>query len=163
MKKGYKLTLLAALILSIDLISKYLVQKHLPLIQHASPFYPYGGIGVFKNFWGIQFAIDHSINRGAAWGLFSEFQVPLLILRIAIVVGIFWYIFLYRKRSIYYAPFTLILVGAVGNIIDFFFYGHVIDIFNFIFWSYDYPIFNIADSSICLGTLWLAIKFWEDK
>jgi len=50
-----------------------------------------------------------------------------------------------------YFPFALILTGAVGNVLDYFVYGHVIDMLHFVLWTYDFPVFNIADSLITLG------------
>ena len=46
-------------------------------------------------------------------------------------------------------------MGALCNILDYFFYGHVIDMLHFVFWGYDYPVFNVADSFICIGVFWL--------
>ena len=52
-------------------------------------------------------------------------------------------------------PLTCIAAGALGNILDFFLYGHVIDMFYLIFYKYSYPIFNVADSAIFLSVMYL--------
>jgi len=51
--------------------------------------------------------------------------------------------------------FSLVMIsaGIVGNLIDRIFYGSVIDFINFKFW----PIFNVADSLICIGVAWWII------
>ena len=49
---------------------------------------------------------------------------------------------------------TLILAGAISNVIDTFVYGHVVDMIHFTFWGYDYAVFNLADSAVCLGVFW---------
>lgn len=56
---------------------------------------------------------------------------------------------------------TLILAGAIGNLIDRVFYGHVID-FLLIYWHpWYYPAFNIADTAITLGAILLVWDEWR--
>lgn len=139
----------------LDFISKYWVSTHLPLIQTSSQIYPYGGIGIFKNFLGIEFSIVHATNRGAAWGIFDEHQIILLIFRILLLCALIIFVLFYNRNKANTIPLALIIAGATGNILDYFFYGHVIDMFNFVFWGYNYPVFNIADSGICIAVVWL--------
>lgn len=146
-----------ALILAIDAFSKYWVQSNLPVMDQYSLWYPYGGIGVFKNFLGTEFSIVHATNHGAAWSLFSDYQGYLMVLRFLLAAGLVIYLFFYNTRQSWIAPLSLIVAGAIGNIIDYFVYGHVIDMFQFTFWGRPYPIFNIADSAISVGILWLVL------
>lgn len=152
--------LFGILILAADLISKYFVATKIPLTSGARYWYPYGGIGVFDNLYGVQFSINHVTNRGAAWGLFSEYQDWLFGLRVALVIGLIAYLLFFNKREDWRFPLVLIVAGALGNILDIFIYGHVIDMFHFVFWGYDYPVFNVADASICIGIAWLMIHSW---
>lgn len=46
---------------------------------------------------------------------------------------------------------SLILGGAVGNLLDRLFLGHVIDFIDVYYKNYHWPIFNLADSAICVG------------
>lgn len=142
--------------LLLDIASKYLTHTYLPLIQYNWE-YPYGGIGIFNNFLGIEFSISHQINRGAAWGAFSEFQVYLLYLRIVMVMGLVAFALIFNKKSSWNLPLALIIAGATGNILDYFIYGHVVDMFHFVLWGYDFPVFNIADSCIFIGICWLLL------
>lgn len=135
----------------LDQISKYLTVKYIPYIYSTSTSYPYGGVGVFSDFLGIQFSLNFATNKGAAWGSFSDYTYVLLALRIALILFLFRYFWKLPKNSRLYFPLALIIAGALGNVIDIFFYGHVIDMFHFIFWGYDYPVFNVADSSIFVG------------
>ena len=48
---------------------------------------------------------------------------------------------------------TLILGGAIGNVIDRILYGHVIDFLDVYVGSWHWPAFNIADSAICIGAV----------
>lgn len=148
----------------IDLASKYFVESTLPLREYYYPIYPYGGIGVFENFLGIEFSINHQINRGAAWGILHDWQIYLVFLRIGIVSSIIGYILFFNKHKTWELPLAFIVAGASGNIIDYFLYGHVIDMFHFILWGYDYPVFNVADAAIFIGIAWLFIlSFLEPK
>lgn len=148
--------LLGAFILLLDLVTKFLVHHALPLM-HYGLWYPYGGIGVFKDFFGIEFSIVHTVNKGAAWGAFPAYQQYLLYLRIALVVGMLVYLFFMNKSKEREIPLIMVIAGAIGNILDYFFYGHVVDMMHFVFWGYSYPVFNVADMSITLGILWLCL------
>lgn len=152
------------LVLLVDLVSKFLVQQQLTPMEYASFTYPYGGVGVFQNFLGIEFSLSYMSNRGAAWGVLDKWQTPLVYFRIAIVIGLTAFLLFFNKRKEWTIPLTLILTGALGNIIDFFLYGHVVDMFHFVFWGYDYPVFNVADSAIFIGIVWLfLLSFRSDK
>ena len=85
MKPSYVATALGLLLLFLDQGSKYLTQKFLPLMSGP---YPYKGIPVFKNFGGIEFSIVHATNRGAAWGMFADYQEWLIGLRILLVIAL---------------------------------------------------------------------------
>ncbi|NGX50751.1 MAG: Lipoprotein signal peptidase [Chlamydiae bacterium] len=142
---------------------KYLTWAHLPHASMGSSLYPYGGVGVFQNFMGIDFALNSVTNQGAAWGLFSAFPNGLLILRIVILTALFIYAVFVdkeRKRSL---PFLLILTGAFSNILDSFIYGSVIDMFHFVLWGYSYPVFNLADMMIFFGVATLLLQSLLEK
>jgi len=94
-------------------------------------------------------------NRGAAWGMFGSLQIPLVIFRIVVTLGLVGYLFFSPRSKPNQIPLVLIITGAFGNIIDYFRYGHVIDMFHFIFWGYSYPVFNIADVVIFCGIGWM--------
>jgi len=130
-------------------------------IYHILPFYDScTGLGcfeipIFHNFLGIDFAIGLAFNRGAAWGVFANFQYVLLAIRIIVILGMFLYLFFVNQNRAAVLPLVLILSGAVGNIVDFFLYGFVIDFLQFNLWGYHFPVFNLADSLITIGVVWL--------
>ncbi len=150
-----------ALILFADFTSKYWVAHHLPLIQ---PFYgfPFGGIEVLETSL-LKISVVHTTNTGTAWGLFSNFQGFLLFVRIAITGGILGYLTLAKPPKYLQMPLAIIAAGALGNIVDFFVYGHVIDMFYFIFHKYSYPIFNVADSAIFCSVAYLFFTSKKSK
>lgn len=145
------LLLLGLLVLILDQATKRLVYTYLPIIDSAYYWYPYGGIGVFKNFAGIEFSINHMTNIGAAWGVLGNYQLALIILRIGLIAGLLIYLFYFNLHSSWQIPLILIIAGALGNVIDFFVYGHVVDMLHFVLWGYDFPVFNLADSAISIG------------
>lgn len=152
-------------LLMVDQLSKWYTAAYIPLITFASPYYPFGGIPVFQNFLGVDFSLNYLTNKGAAWGKLSEFQNLLLIARIVMIGGLIYTILKINSHPGRTLPLTLITAGAIGNVIDVFVYGHVVDMFHFILWGYDFPIFNVADSAICIGVFWLiaVMQFQENK
>lgn len=152
--------ILLLFILFFDLFSKFWIQNNLPLISFSPPIYPYGGIGIFDSLLGIEFSLVHATNTGAAWSLFADHPSGLFFFRILLVLALI--VFYTKEESPHLKfPIALILVGAIGNIIDIFLYGHVIDMFYFVFWGYSYPVFNIADSAICIGVFLYIFSSWK--
>ena len=146
-----------------DALSKWLTATYLPLIGTSSLVYPYGGLGLFRDFLGIQGSLVHAINHGMAWGAFNQYQTPLLIVRLVLVVCIFAYLCFFNRYRRRQWPLVILLAGAVGNVLDAFLYGHVVDMFFFRFWGYSYPIFNVADILICTGVAWLLVLSFATK
>lgn len=152
------LILLGLSLLFFDFVSK-------AYIYHVFPYWREGlALPVFHNVLGIDFAINLAFNRGAAWGVFANFQTFLLIVRILLIFGLFVYLFFFNRSSTSRLPLVLILAGAIGNVVDFFLYGFVIDFFQFNLWGYHFPVFNLADTWITIGVAWLFIlSFFKKK
>lgn len=148
----------ALFVLTLDFFVKGHIADTLPLASSSFFAFPFGGISVFTDWLGIDFALVHVANKGAAWGMFAAWQEYLLYLRCIVVAGLLIYVSrssmsLYRRIA-----FLLISVGALGNVLDYFVHGHVIDMFYFRFWGYSYPVFNIADSAIFGGIALLCFQ-----
>jgi signal peptidase II len=154
-KKTLIFVAVALLIMICDAGLKAYVYQTIPLINIASPVFPFGGIDVFRNWHGIDFSIVHVHNKGAAWGIFASLQEYLLYARIAIIGGLISYLFFAKTSSFRKFSLTLVVAGACSNVLDYFVYGYVVDMFYFILWGYSYPVFNIADSAIFLGIVLL--------
>jgi len=103
-------------------------------------------------------------NKGISFGLFSRYEIGWLIsiLTIGIVVVLFIWM---RKleRAILALPFSLIIGGAIGNLIDRLNYGFVVDFIDFHFFGWHWPAFNIADSAITVGVIFLLIASFSNN
>ncbi len=156
----FKLFLVGLGILALDMSSKGIIHLLFKPFELASPFFPFGGIAVFQK-GGVDFCIHHVTNRGVAWGMGESWQMAILFIRCAIVLGLAIYLRLSAKAYLQRYGLMLIMIGGIGNILDYFIYGHVVDMFHFIFWGYSYPVFNIADSAIFCGIAALLWTSWK--
>lgn len=157
MKNWLKLISFSGALLMMDILSKWYVHSNIPKMSWLYPVYPYGGIGIFKGFLGVNFSINYVQNSGAAWGAFSSYPTYLFYFRILIIISLVYYL-IYSKLPIKKAfGFCLIITGAIGNILDHIFYGYVVDMFYLTFGSYSYPVFNVADSMITVGIAWVLL------
>lgn len=150
-------------ILAADFFSKYLAKELLSPIEWYHSVYPFGGIGIFKDFYGISLSLNYVENRGTAWGLLSRYYDLLLIGRSILIGFLILYLFFANQEKQRQFPLVLVISGALGNLLDCFIYGHVIDMIHFVFWGYSYPVFNIADVSICVGAGLLMILSFTNQ
>jgi signal peptidase II len=145
MKRKYWVLFITLIwILALDQWTKHSIQEKLLLHHHVEV------IGGFFN-------LIHVRNPGGAFGIFggeSGGLGPLLFVLVSfIAVGIILFLF-YRTREdeeILSLSFSLLLSGAIGNLIDRFRYGAVVDFLDFHISSFHWPAFNIADSAITIG------------
>lgn len=142
---------LVALLVGVDQVSKWLAESNLR--------------------WGerIQllpvFDLTLVYNTGAAFSFLaggSGWQRWLLIaVALAAVVFIVWLIRTHPGETRMQLALVLILAGAVGNLIDRVWHGHVID-FLLVYWrQWHYPAFNIADMAITAGAILLIWDEWQ--
>ncbi len=96
-------------------------------------------------------------NTGMAFGLLSGFDVPLkawllTAFSVAALAAVLYYALRSpRGETMTHLGLTLILGGAIGNIVDRARLGYVIDFLDVFFRDTHWPAFNVADSSICVG------------
>jgi signal peptidase II len=139
------------LLLGVDVISKMAALELVPPIRWLSA-YPFGGIGLFQ-FGSVTFSLNFVTNTGAAWGVFAEYSGFLFAARLVIISSLAIFLLFFNKGKISAFPMWFVLTGAVGNAIDYWIYGHVIDFFHFTFWGWSFPVFNMADFYITLGAI----------
>lgn len=133
-------------VLSLDRITKFIIQRNLAL-NDSFP--------VLKNFFHL--TLVH--NRGAAFGILKN-QLPLFIFTSLFAVGLIALSLKEKRRSLLYrTALSLILGGALGNLIDRLTLGYVIDFLDFRIW----PVFNVADSAITVGACLLALSILTSK
>jgi len=146
---------ISMIIVILDRLSKSWIIEHLSLGQSIKVF-PF-------------FNIIYTYNRGAAFSFLNEaggWQAWLFVI-IAIGVSIFiifWLFRLTKKQTLGKLSLALILGGTIGNLYDRIMYKHVIDFLDFYISSWHYPVFNVADSAICIGAIILIIELiWKRK
>ncbi len=104
-------------------------------------------------------------NTGAAFSFLADAggwqRWFFLVLALGISIYLVWWLLQLKKEQIL-LPFAIAMIigGAIGNLIDRFLYGHVIDFLDFYISDWHWPAFNLADSAIVLGVtlfIWDAI------
>jgi signal peptidase II len=110
------------------------------------------------------FNIIHVRNTGGAFGIFGGQKgglgSVLFVVVSLLAIGTIVYLFVKAREDekVLAFSFTLILSGALGNLIDRIRYGEVIDFLDFHVSTYHWPAFNIADSAICIGIGLMALE-----
>ncbi|MBT3236842.1 MAG: signal peptidase II [Bdellovibrionales bacterium] len=150
MRRVLGMAILAITIIVLDQVTKQLVQTNftlgesLPIID-----------GLFN--------LTHIRNPGAAFGFLANadasIRKPLfLFIPVIACVWVIWLIWQTRHNNFMLCTaYTLILAGAVGNLIDRFSMGFVVDFLDFYWKSAHFPAFNVADSSITIAAFLLII------
>ena len=139
-----RLILISGSIIFADQLTKYIIKINIAL---------YDNIIVIKNF----FSITHILNPGGAFGFFASSSPGVrkfifLFVSSIVVLFILWFYKKYAENFIFLSiGLALIFGGAVGNLIDRFIYGKVMDFLDFYMGTYHWPAFNMADSAITIG------------
>jgi signal peptidase II len=143
--------LLALFVVLLDRWTKRLVAAHIAMYTH---------IQVVPGF----FRITHTENTGAAFSLFadspSHWKTAMLIsfsvAAMIVVSALLWK--QSRALTMTGIALSLILGGAVGNLWDRVASGRVVDFLLFYVKSYQWPVFNLADSAIVIGASLLVLE-----
>ena len=133
--------LLAAGIIIIDQIVKYAVRTFMYLGE---------SIPIIEDV----FHLTYVQNRGAAFSILSGSRIFLIAVPLIAIAVAIWY--LERHKSAHWTlalSLSMIIAGGLGNLIDRIALGFVTDMFDFHFW----PVFNIADISVCVGAGFLVL------
>jgi signal peptidase II len=134
----------AAAVIALDQLTKWLASSRL-LMGRPVP--------VLDDF--ARFTLVH--NTGAAFGLFPGSRVPFIVISV-LAIAVVIYLFL---RETYRSLANRILLGcilggAIGNLVDRARLGWVVDFIDVGIGSVRWPVFNVADSAVTLGVLFLA-------
>ena len=147
--------ILSVVLVALDQLVKYLVLQNIPLGGHV-PFIPY------------LVELTYVKNTGAAFSMFSDHTWLLtlisLVMSVVLAVAVWKNFFRHPLGKL---TLTLLLAGAIGNLIDRAFRHFVVDMFNVLFM--EFAVFNVADSFITCGCIALIVSliffnkaFWKD-
>jgi len=143
---------IAGAVIALDQWTKWLVEQKIPLGEEV---YPIGFLAPF-------FRFTFWKNTGAAFGLFQSASMVLLIVSCLIALLLIWIYFKSLEEPVLFRiSLSMMLGGAIGNIIDRLTQGFVTD---FIAVG-RFPVFNVADSSVTIGVglMLLALYLQEKK
>lgn len=102
-------------------------------------------------------------NNGAAWGILSgKMSFFFIITIIILIVLIVFYIKEAKYNLFMQIALSLLFAGALGNFIDRLFHGEVVDFIDTYIFGYNFPIFNVADSSLTIGVILIIITLLID-
>lgn len=152
MKKGLFITAISASVVILDYATKKAIVAYVK---------PYETINLLPFL-----RIVNVKNTGAAFGLFSSLSNNVFIF-ISIVAIILIIIYLQKtQKGLEFFSLSLILGGAVGNLIDRLTTGKVIDFIDFFVGRWHWPAFNVADSTLTVGVIlfmWANIRQWKHQ
>ncbi|WP_436857525.1 signal peptidase II [Mammaliicoccus sciuri] len=148
MRKGYNVLIWSTFIIiliALDQLTKFLIVKSLEVGE---------SIKVISNF----LYITSHRNQGAAWGILQGKMWLFYIVTIVVLV----ILFMFFKNEGYGRPdvqlgLSLLIAGSIGNFIDRLFRGEVVDFVDTYIFSYNFPIFNVADAALTIGVIVLII------
>ncbi|MDG1687602.1 MAG: signal peptidase II [Gammaproteobacteria bacterium] len=139
---------ISAAIIGLDQVTKWLMVSWLALYETVA-IMPY-------------FNLTMAHNHGAAFSFLAQaggwqrwfFTVLALVISTVLVV---WLAKLKPEAKLEAISLSLVIGGAIGNVIDRIYYGYVIDFLDIYIGSSHWPAFNVADSAICIGAVLLII------
>jgi len=145
MKKRLFVPLISSLVIILDFFTKKLIVAKVPLYESIAvlPF----------------LRIVHIENKGAAFGLFSSLgnSVFMAVAVFAVVMIVFYLLKHSQGKEVY--ALSLIIGGAIGNLIDRIRIGKVIDFIDFYIGDWHWPAFNVADSALTIG---IVLFIWSN-
>jgi len=128
--------IIIAFVVALDQLTKYLIQANL-VLNSTIPLVD----GIFH--------ITYIQNSGAAFSMFQNKTGFLIAMQLAVITVVLVYLIKRQKKEHWslLLSLSLIAAGGMGNLIDRAMNGYVVDFLDFRIW----PIFNVADISVCVG------------
>jgi len=144
---------MSVLVVVLDQLSKLWITSHFTYGEH---FYVFG---VFD------LVLAH--NTGAAFSFLSDAggmqRWLFTAIAVAASVWIIWLLRKHRAQVLFALALSLILGGALGNLIDRIAYGYVVDFLSFHWGGHYFPAFNLADSAITCGAFLLILDSFKES
>ena len=141
MKKYFKIIIFTILLIMVDQASKLLITNY---------FEAGDSLTIINNF----FRLFYIKNTGAAFGFLMNSTFLLIYLIIELKKNI--------NNDFISLSLSLIISGALGNLIDRVFRGYVVDFISFILFNKEMAIFNVADAFITIGVVILLIYIFKE-
>ncbi len=142
--------IIIAVVILFDQLSKYLIRVNMELNDSISLI-----DGIFH--------LTYIHNYGAAFSLFQNKTEFLILMQLVVIVAVLVYLIKKQRKEhwVLLMSLSLIAAGGMGNLVDRAINGYVVDFLDLRIW----PIFNIADISVCVGCglLVLYMFFVEPK
>ena len=139
---------IAVVLIVLDQLTKYLAVKHIPT-DATVPLLPFLSLVLTYNT-GAAFSFLAGASGWQRWFF--------VLIAIGASILLMWMLHRHRRDVFLCIGLTLILAGAVGNLVDRLAVGAVVD-FILLYWKqYHWPAFNVADSCISIGA---AILIWD--
>jgi signal peptidase II len=142
---------LSLVVLAADRATKFAIERY------TSPFFRHSIISDIV-------VLVHSQNPGIAFSMFSDSRspwlTPILVTSAVVVMGLLvWMIVTGRAGgALAQCGLALILGGAAGNALDRVIHGGVTDFLEVRLWKYIWPAFNVADSAITIGAIFVLFE-----
>lgn len=140
-------TIIAAVLVAADYITKLWAERVLTRIS---------SIPLIENV----FHLTYVENRGIAFGMFSGGRVVFIAVSLVVMAVLLIIVFKTTKsaRTVWLkGGASLVIAGAIGNLIERIVKGYVVDFFDFRL--INFPVFNVADIAVCVGVVMLLIHF----
>ncbi len=141
--------LIIALTFLVDQLSKIMIRNSFDLYQKKE---------IIKNFFYLTFVE----NTGAAWSLLSGGRWFFVSVTSVMLIALFISLFKI-KHKLFRSAAAIIIGGGFGNLLDRILYGQVTDFLDTYFWDYDFPVFNLSDSFVVIGTILLGVYILKFK
>jgi signal peptidase II len=149
-----KYLIISAIVIGLDQVTKWLMVSWLALYETVA-IMPY-------------FNLTMAHNHGAAFSFLAQaggwqrwfFIVLAIVISTVLLV---WLSKLKPEAKLEAVSLSLILGGAIGNVIDRIYYGYVIDFLDVYIGNSHWPAFNVADAAICIGAVLLIIDSFKSE
>ena len=153
MKRQYYIGIslfITIIILVLDQITKFIIASSMKVGDSFE---------VIPNFLNITSHRNDGAARGILSGKMSFFFIITIIILVVLIV---FYIKEAKNNLLMQIAISLLFAGALGNFIDRVLHGEVVDFVDTYIFGYNFPIFNVADSSLTIGVLLIIIALLTD-
>lgn len=143
--------IIAFIVILIDQLTKWLIVKNMEIGE---------SIKIIEN---LLYITSHR-NRGAAWGILQGQMWFFYLVTVIVVIALVYYMQKEAKGKVLLGvSLAFMLGGAIGNFIDRLFRKEVVDFIDTYIFTYNFPIFNIADSALVIGVGMLMLQMLKEE